>query len=66
MQIILNGKTCDLTDNVTLHDLIELQQLGGKRIAIEVNQCVIPRSQHASHPLQDGDNVEIVHAIGGG
>lgn len=66
MNITLNGQTTQVADKLTLEKLVDEQQLTGKRIAIEVNQNVIPRSQHASHQLQEGDNVEIVHAIGGG
>jgi len=50
----------------TLQDLIERLQLAGKRIAVEVNLEIVPRSQHPDYQLQAGDRVEIVHAIGGG
>ena len=40
--------------------------LGDKRLAMEVNCEIVPRTTYAAHPLQDGDEVEIVHAIGGG
>ena len=38
----------------------------GKRIAIEINQTIVPRSAHTGTVLHSGDCVEIVHAIGGG
>ncbi|MGV8409398.1 sulfur carrier protein ThiS, partial [Pseudomonas aeruginosa] len=38
----------------------------GRRVAVELNLDIVPRSQHASTALKDGDRVEIVHAIGGG
>ena len=40
--------------------------LAGKRVAVEVNLEIVPRSQHATRVLREGDRVEIVHAIGGG
>ena len=47
-------------------DIIELLGLGGKRLAMEVNQEILPRSRYAEHAIEEGDSVEIVHAIGGG
>lgn len=66
MNILLNGEPFECDDTSTLETLIDSQQLGGKRIAIEVNLEVIPRSQFSDCSLHDGDKVEIVHAIGGG
>jgi len=40
--------------------------LSGRRLAMEVNREIVPRSEYAEHVLHDGDQVEIVHAIGGG
>lgn len=66
MQIVLNGTTLDIADNTTLQQLIENQGMAGKRLAAEVNLEIIPRTEHANHILKDQDQVEIVHAIGGG
>jgi sulfur carrier protein len=66
MQILLNGQPERLVDDLTLAQLVEQLGLAGKRIAIEVNDELVPRSEHATHRLHDGDRVEIVQAIGGG
>lgn len=66
MRIVLNGDTLELRDESSLADLVEQLGLGDKRIAAEVNMEIVPRSQHAALRLQDGDQIEIVHAIGGG
>ena len=66
MQINLNGEACTCTDGQTIQTLIEQENLADKRIAVEVNLEIVPRSQFASHVLNEGDRVEIVHAIGGG
>lgn len=66
MQIILNGDSKQARDGTTVAALLEELELTGKRLAVEVNEDVIPRSRHAEHELADGDRVEIVHAIGGG
>ena len=65
MNIQLNGEARVVTAN-TLAALITELELGGKRIAVELNGEIAPRSQHASIALQENDHVEIVHAIGGG
>ena len=66
MNITLNGETKPLNDGICLNQLIEELNIQGKRIAVEINQQIIPKSEHASYEIQDGDNIEIVHAIGGG
>jgi sulfur carrier protein len=66
MQILLNGAQRDVPDGATLSDLLDTLDLGGQRFAVEVNESLIPRSEHAGHSLQADDRVEIVQAIGGG
>jgi sulfur carrier protein len=66
MNIVLNGEQRSLDGVLTLRGLIDDLDLAGKRLAVEVNEEVVPRSEHADFPLHDGDRVEIVHAIGGG
>jgi len=66
MNIILNGETREIPDVCTAAGLIDELQLGERRVAMEVNQEIVPRSRYASHPLHENDRVEIVHAIGGG
>ena len=66
MNIQLNGNTHELPDNSTAQDLVLQLGLGDKRLAMEVNREIVPRTTYAVHLLHDGDEVEIVHAIGGG
>ncbi len=66
MKIWLNGEQTDIDDSATLALLVEQQGLGEARYAIEVNEEIIPRSEHPTHTLNEGDKVEIVTAIGGG
>lgn len=66
MNIVLNGEQRGLEDTLTLLGLIDRLELSGKRLAVEVNEEVVPRSLHSGYRLRDGDRVEIVHAIGGG
>ena len=46
--------------------VIEMLSLGGRRIAVEVNGEIVPRSRYGEHELKPGDRIEIVHAVGGG
>ncbi len=66
MKIQLNGKPRELPDGSTAQQLVDELDLAGQRLAMEVNREIVPRSEYAEHMLKDGDQVEIVHAIGGG
>ncbi|MGE8212610.1 sulfur carrier protein ThiS [Stenotrophomonas sp.] len=66
MNIQLNGEQRQLSAPLSLIELLSEEGLGQRRVAVEVNGEIIPRSQHGDHLLQDGDVVEIVHALGGG
>ncbi len=66
MQILLNGETTTIEDGLTVQALLQQLELVGRRIAVEVNEEIVPRSEHDSHQLAADDRVEIVHAIGGG
>jgi len=66
MDIILNGEARPVEDRCTIGQLLEALELSGARLAVEVNQAIVPRSSFAQHRLAEGDRVEVVHAIGGG
>ncbi len=66
MQIQVNGEAMEFADGATVSDLIQRMELVGKRLAVEVNEDIVPRSEHTGFSLHDGDRVEVVHAIGGG
>ena len=66
MQILLNGESLELPDGATVADLLVRLDLTGRRVAVERNLDIVPRSQHATAALTDGDRLEVVHAIGGG
>ena len=66
MRIQLNGELCELLDGETVAGLLVLRELAGRRVAVEPNLDIVPRSQHADTELKEGDQVEVVHAIGGG
>jgi len=66
MKVIVNGKDQELEASTTIAILLEAMQLTGKRLAVEVNNEIVPRGNHTTHTLADNDKIEIVHAIGGG
>ena len=66
MKIIVNGKERSLDTTMTIANLLEDMELADKRVAVEINLEVIPRSRYPQYQLQDNDRVEIVRAIGGG
>jgi len=66
MHIILNGDPHDYPDHFSASQLLDTLGLTGKRLALEINSEIVPRSRFDSHLIQPGDKVEIVHAIGGG
>ncbi|WP_228287827.1 sulfur carrier protein ThiS [Thiothrix subterranea] len=66
MEILVNGTPHLVAEGTTAAQLLVILDLQGKRLALEINQTLIPRSQFDSLVLQPHDTVEIVHAIGGG
>jgi sulfur carrier protein len=66
LEIVLNGEARHVPAGASAARVVEMLALGGRRVAIEVNGEIVPRSRHAEHELRDGDRVEIVHAVGGG
>lgn len=66
MDILLNGATTRLPTQCSVAELLAQAGLGERRVAVEVNGTIIPRSAHATRMLCEGDRVEIVHALGGG
>jgi sulfur carrier protein len=66
MRIVVNGQEKTLPAPVTVAALLGELGMAGKRVAVEVNQEIVPRSRHDEVRLQDNDRVEVVFAIGGG
>ena len=66
MDITLNGESRSLPDAMTVAGLLAHLGLGDKRVAVERNGVIVPRSRHAETALAADDRIEIVHAIGGG
>ena len=62
----VNGKEQPLAKGCTLKNLLDTLGVGGRRVAVALNQDVIPRSGHADVILEADDQIEILEAVGGG
>ena len=66
MKITLNGEPREIDAETSLLQFLTDAGLAEKRIAVEINRRIVPRSTFAEQSIQEGDRIEIVHAIGGG
>jgi sulfur carrier protein len=67
MQILVNGNPKQFTaSHMTVADLVNELKIVGKRIAVECNGEIVPKSQYEQSVLKDGDKLEVVGAVGGG
>jgi thiamine biosynthesis protein ThiS len=66
IQIHLNGEPREVPENLTLAALLEWLKLPADRVAVERNREIAPRSTWAETNVQPGDQLEVVHFVGGG
>lgn len=66
MQVIVNGQPTEIPEGADVTTLIDRLGLGGQRLALEINEELVPRSTFAEHRLRPGDKIEIIRAVGGG
>jgi sulfur carrier protein len=66
VEILVNSKKISLPDDSNIEDLIVYLGYQNQRIAIEINESIIPKSNHSSFLLQELDKVEVINAVGGG
>ena len=65
-KIQLNGKKVVIKSNYSILDLLKKYKLANKKVAIELNGAIVPKTSHKKKYLKNNDQVEIVHFIGGG
>ena len=66
IQLSVNGQARQLEPGANLERLLQALELAGKKVAVEKNGEIVPRSRYADTALADGDSLEIVVAVGGG
>lgn len=64
--VSVNGEKRRFDTPLDVAGLLAALDLAGKRVAVECNGEIVPKSQHGSTPITDGDRIEIVVAVGGG
>ena len=65
-KIQLNGKKADIKPKSTIYELLKKFKLNNKKVAIECNGIIIPKSNYKKKILKNNDKLEVVHFIGGG
>ena len=66
MEISVNGEKRSVAVALSVAELLREMGLEGKRLAVERNGEIVPKSNHAATALAEGDRIEIVIAVGGG
>lgn len=66
IDVTVNGEARSIAPGATVAALLDAMQLTGKRVAVERNGDIVPKSQHGATALMAGDALEIVVAVGGG
>jgi len=66
VRVTVNGESRELDASLSVADLVRSLSLSAGRIAVEINEEVVPRDAYAARRLAAGDHVEIVHFVGGG
>jgi len=66
LSVTINGEPHVLTVGSSVADVITQLSLSGQRIAVELNRCIVPKSQYSQTLLSVDDRLEVVHAMGGG
>jgi thiamine biosynthesis protein ThiS len=66
MKVTINGEPRELPGPTSVTALLEILGYTGRRVAVEINYTIVPRSTYATHQVVEGDAIEIVQAIGGG
>ncbi len=66
IRIILNGDAKEMPDSLTVSELLQNLGLQGGPVAVEINESVVKKADHANHRVNDGDRIEVVQFVGGG
>jgi sulfur carrier protein len=66
LRILLNGTPREVATDLSVGELLDAEGYAQRKVAVEVNREIVPKSLHAQRILREGDRIEIVHAMGGG
>ena len=65
-ELMVNGVKQNVPDGTTVTQLLSTLQIAPERVVVELNLTILKRAEHGSTILKDGDQVEVVHFVGGG
>lgn len=66
INVQVNGEALEVPLDTTVGGLLQHLRLADRRVAVEVNEEIVPAGRHHEHRLAEDDKIEVVHAIGGG
>jgi sulfur carrier protein len=66
LSITVNGSPIEIEHSISVEELLQTVEVPKNYLAVEVNEDVVPREQHAEHIVNDGDRIEVVTLVGGG
>lgn len=66
MHVTINGERRELEGPMTVRILLEHLELDSRRVAVEINRRILKRAEFETAPVSDGDQLEVVHFVGGG
>lgn len=66
LNVELNGQSRQMKAGCTVSEMLVVAGYAGRKVAVEINREIVPRSLHDQRMLSDGDRIEIVQAMGGG
>ena len=66
MQVTINGEREPLEREMSVADLLADRRIESRRVAVEINEDIVPRKTYADTLVRDGDRIEIVTFVGGG
>ena len=66
MQVTINGQLQDVRGELSITELLEQRKVEPLRVAVELNEDIVPRKAFSNTTLSDGDRIEIVTFVGGG
>ncbi|WP_027722104.1 sulfur carrier protein ThiS [Maridesulfovibrio zosterae] len=66
MFVTLNGKEIELTEEITILNLLESKDLSPETVVVELNKKIIPADNFSTILINDGDHLEVLRFVGGG
>jgi sulfur carrier protein len=66
LDVIVNGSAMELPAGITIRELLEHLRINTGMVAVELNHEIVPRIEHPMRRISTGDQIEIVHFVGGG